>query len=75
MSYWLHWHNVRYEMGKRVERLCLWLARKMPGQLRMWVVVDATNTARNLYPDPTGYAGPDGLGYREIHDGALRRRG
>lgn len=40
----------------------------------MWVVVDATNTARNLYPDPSGYAGPDGLDYRHIHDGALRRQ-
>lgn len=74
MTYWTHWHNIRYELNKRVERLCLWIAHRMPGQLRVWVVVDSTNTARRLYPHPTGYAGPDGLGYSEIHDGALRRR-
>lgn len=74
MRYWMHWHNVRYEASKRVDRACPWLAARLPGKLRMWVVVDSTNTARNLYPDPTGYAGPDGLGYSEIHDGALRQR-
>ena len=71
-KYWMRWHNIRYEIGKRVDRFCLWLAYHMPGKLRMWVVVDCTNTARLLHPDPTGYAGPDGLGYREIYDGALR---
>lgn len=69
MGYWI---NVRYELGKRVDRCCLWLAARMPAKLRMWVVVDSTNTARRLYPDPTGYAGPDGLGYPEIYDGARR---
>jgi hypothetical protein len=73
MRYWLHLHNLRYEAGKRLDSACLWLAGRMPNRLRMWTVVDATNTARRLYPDPTGYAGPDGLGYKEIHDGALRR--
>jgi hypothetical protein len=47
---------------------------RMPGWLRMWVVVDATNEARRLYPDPSGYAGPDGLTFSHIYDGALRRR-
>jgi hypothetical protein len=75
MTYWTHWHNVRYEAGKRVERVCLWLAHRMPGKLRMWVVVDSTNEARKLYPHPTGYAGPDGLEYRHIYDGALREAG
>lgn len=70
--YWSHWHNVRYEMRRRVERACLWIAHRMPGELRMWVVVDSTNTARQMYPDPTGYAGPDGLDFCHIHDGALR---
>jgi len=74
MAYWMHWHNVRYEAGKRIERLWLLIAMHMPVALRMWVVVDATNTARRLYPHPTGYAGPDGLGYAEIYDGACRER-
>jgi hypothetical protein len=73
-TYWLHIHNIRYEANKRVERFCLWLAMHMPARLRMWVVVDSTNTARRLYPHPSGYAGPDGLGYSELYDGALRKR-
>lgn len=72
MSYWAHAHNWRYEAHKRVERACLWLAHRMPAELCKWVVVDATNRAREMYPHPTGYAGPDGLGYREIYDGARR---
>lgn len=74
MRYWLHWHNWRYEATKRVERFWLWLACRLPGDLRMWVVVDATNRAREMYPHPSGYAGPDGLGYSEIWDGARRER-
>lgn len=64
----------RYRLLRRREKFALWLACRMPGWLRVGVVVDATNTARRLYPDATGYAGPDDLGYPEIHDGALRRR-
>jgi hypothetical protein len=63
-----------YKLEKIQDKLCLWLAHRMPGKLRMWVVVDSTNTARNLYPDSDGYAGPDGLGYKEIYHGALRRK-
>ncbi len=74
MRYWTRPVHLRYEAHKRVERLCLWIAHRLPGQLRMWVAVDATNVARRLYPHPTGYAGPDGLGYEEIHDGALREQ-
>ena len=74
LSYWTHRHNWRYEAVKRIERAWLWLAMRAPVGLRTWIVVDATNTARRLYPDPTGYAGPDGLTYREIYDGALRER-
>jgi hypothetical protein len=74
MRYWTHRHDVRYEIGKRGDRACIWLAHRMPARLRLWVVVDSTNVARNLYPHPTGYAGPDGLTYREIHDGALREK-
>lgn len=74
MRYWMHWHNVRYEIGKRVDRLLLDIACNMPARLRMWVVVDSTNTARKLYPDVDGYTGPDGLGYAEIYDGACRKK-
>lgn len=74
MTYWLRRHNVVYELGKRLDRACLWLAHRMPARLRMWVVVDSTNVARGLHPDPTGYAGPDGLEYRHIYDGALRSK-
>lgn len=72
--YWAHWHNWRYEFDKRLDRVCLKLAMRMPSRLRMWVVVDATNTARELYPDPSGFAGPDGSEYRHIYDGATRVR-
>lgn len=74
VRYWTRWSNLRYEAHKRVERLCLAIAVRLPAQIRLWVVVDSTNEARRLYPHPTGYAGPDGLGYPEIHDGALRTR-
>lgn len=74
MKYWTRCHNVKYEFNKRVDRLWLVIAMKLPSRLRMWVVVDSTNTARRLYPDPTGYAGPDGLNYAKIYDGALKTR-
>jgi hypothetical protein len=59
MRYWTHKHNIRYEIDKRIERVCLATAARMPARVRMWAVV------------VSGYAGPDGLTYREIHDGAL----
>jgi|1186.fasta_scaffold240930_2 hypothetical protein len=74
LSYYMHWHNIRYEINKRVERFLLTVAMRMPGKLRMWVVVDATNTARRMYPHTSGYAGPDGLCFQEIYDGALREK-
>jgi hypothetical protein len=64
----------RYKLDKRLDKFCLWLAIRMPNRLRMWVVVDSTNTARKMYPHPTGYAGPDGLGYSEIYDGSRRQK-
>jgi hypothetical protein len=57
MAYWMHRHNWRYEIAKRLDKFYLAVAILMPRRLRMWVVVDSTNTARRLYPDPTGYAG------------------
>lgn len=74
MRYWTRKHNILYEINKRKERFYLWLATKMSGDLRKWVVVDSTNTARDLYPDEDGYAGPDGLGFQEIYDGAIRQK-
>jgi hypothetical protein len=74
MRYWLHGHNVRHEIGRRADNALLKIAYRMPRRLRMWAVVVATNEARKLYPHPSGYAGPDGLTYAEIHDGALGER-
>lgn len=71
-NYWRRRHNLLYEAGKRLDRLCLNVAHRAPARLRLWFVVDSTNAARVLYPDPSGYAGPDGLGYTEIYDGARR---
>lgn len=41
--YWMHWHNVRYEMGKRVERLQMKLAAHLPGWAKKWVYAEVTN--------------------------------
>jgi hypothetical protein len=75
LTYYMHWHNIRYEIGKRVERFWMWVARHMPRELRMWVVVDSANySIFNLHPRPDGYAGPDGLDYQQIYDGARREK-
>lgn len=74
LRYWSHWHNVRYEIDKSIDRLCQNVAYNMPRRLRMWVVVDSTNEARRLYPEVDGYIGPDGLGFKEIYHGALRSK-
>lgn len=66
--------TYRYGWSKRMDLLCLRLAARMPARLRMWVVVDATNEARRLYPHHAGFAGPDGLEYKHIYDGAMRSR-
>lgn len=66
--------NVRHEIGWCYEEACMWIAMHSPARLRVWFVVDATNEARKLHPDPLGYSGPDGLGYKEIYDGAMRRK-
>lgn len=66
---------MKYEFNKRLDRLYLMIATKLPGRLRMWVVVDSANTSIfNLHPRADGYAGPDGLDFNQIYDGALRRR-
>lgn len=75
MRYWLHWHNIKHEICRRFDMAILKLATKLPGQLRMWVVVDSANTAIfDLYPRADGYAGPDGLTFKEIYDGACRSK-
>lgn len=68
-------HNWQYELTKWREDAALWVARHLPTQVRVWVVVDATGIARQLYPHPKGLDSPDGLGYSEIYDGARRMRG
>jgi hypothetical protein len=67
-------YDWRYEVDKFLDEISLAIACRLPGRVRMWVVVNSTNVARDLYPDPTGYAGPDGLEYKHIYDGALRRK-
>lgn len=64
----------RHDVSRWLDMRCLAVARALPGRLRRWVVVDSTNEARRLYPHPTKYDGPDGLGYAEIYDGAQRAR-
>lgn len=68
------WRDFCYELDKQLDMVCLRIASVMPARLRMWVVVDATSEARRLYPAADGYAGPDGLGYKHIYDGALREK-
>lgn len=73
MTYWLHWHNIKHEITRRGDMALLSLARVLPGRLRTWVVVDSANVSIfQLHPRPDGYAGPDGLTYSHIYDGALR---
>lgn len=64
----------RHDLDRWLDMRALDLARVLPKRLRMWVVVDSTNEARRLYPHASGYAGPDGLTYAHIHDGARRER-
>lgn len=71
MRYYMHIHNIRYELIKRLDRFYLRLTDFMPARLRMWIVVSATIHARRMYPSP-GYDGPDGLTYQQIYDGSLR---
>lgn len=72
--YRLHLHNAVYEITKTADSLLLKLATKLPGRLRMWVVVDSANESIfNIHPRKDGYAGPDGLDYKQIYDGALRK--
>lgn len=41
--YYAHWHNVRYEMGKRVERLQMRVASKLPKWAKKWAFIEVTN--------------------------------
>lgn len=67
---------IRYEADKRLDRIARWAAHRMPGRLRKWVVVSSANEAVfNVHPRPDGYAGPDGLTFDQIYDGALRKAG
>lgn len=41
--YWTHWHNVRYEFGKRVEHLQIKIVHHLPRWVKMWAFVEVTN--------------------------------
>ena len=74
MRYWMQPIHLRYEIGKRLDDVFRRLARRLPARLRVWVVVDSANTAIfDLHPRADGYAGPDGLTFSEIYDGAQRK--
>jgi hypothetical protein len=71
----LNYIRARYGGHVRVrgENAISWLARRLPRRLRIAVVVNAAADAS----DPRrggryreGYAGPDGLTYADLYDGA-----
>ncbi len=73
MKYWLCLFNIKYEIGRQFDFALFRVATKLPGRLRMWVVIDSANESIfKLHPRPDGYAGPDGLDFKQIYDGALR---
>lgn len=39
MSYWRHWHNVRYEIGRAREKAIMWAAYKLPRSLVYWCAI------------------------------------
>ncbi len=65
---------ARHDLDVWLDKRAMIVAGHLPRRLRVWAVVNATNEARQLYPDPMGYAGPDGLSYQEIYDGAQGKK-
>jgi hypothetical protein len=66
MSYYLHWHNLRYEAhnlryeaNKRAERALMWLVWRLPRKVVMWstvrVIANATTGEyqNQIVPDLT----------------------
>lgn len=59
MSYYTHWHNVRYEIHKRNERVLLWFVWKLPREVVKWsairVMANATTGeySNQIVPDLT----------------------
>lgn len=39
MSYWLHWHNVRYEISRKREKLLMWFVWKLPRSVAYWSAI------------------------------------
>ena len=70
--------------GERISRstasVCIEILKAMaseprcPGYCGQRGVKHSTVRYYDDHPHESGYAGPDGLGYKEIHDGALRKR-
>ena len=38
-TYYLHWHNVRYEASKKAERALMALVWKLPKPVVMWAAI------------------------------------
>ncbi len=52
-------YDLVYQYRKRHDNIMLWLARHLPKELKMWVVVDAFAKAtvrNNKTPEETGYS-------------------
>lgn len=39
MNYWLHWHNIKYELSKRRERLLIWFVWRLPRGVAYWSTI------------------------------------
>lgn len=58
LSLWWR-YSFLYELSKRKEKFLMWLAKSLPKELRMWVVIMAFADAtikNNKEPDRTGYS-------------------
>lgn len=40
MSYWLHRHNIRYELLKKKERFLMWIAFHLPRSVTYWAAIN-----------------------------------
>lgn len=39
MKYWTHWHNIKYELGKKKERMLIRIAWWMPRSIAYWCTI------------------------------------
>lgn len=56
--------DFRYWLDRKIENACIWIARRLPHRLRLWVVVLAACKACGDTKSPCE------IGYREMHDAA-----